>query len=67
KYLIERLLAVRRKQAEAAGEAFSMERFFTEFQTAGAIPVALLHWELNGDGTEIRAMAVDEPIPAPPP
>lgn len=65
KYLIERLLAARMRQAEAAGESFSMEAFFHAFQSAGAIPVALLHWEMTGDEVEIRAMAVDEAIPGP--
>ncbi|HQR48807.1 MAG TPA: DUF885 family protein [Steroidobacteraceae bacterium] len=46
KYLIEETIKDRRRQL---GEAFTMRRFFDEFNAAGMIPVSLIHWQLTGE------------------
>jgi hypothetical protein len=56
KYLIEQLVTERAKQCESTGTPFVMEEFFREFQQAGAIPVALLHWQLTGSDAQLRAL-----------
>ncbi len=54
KYLLERLLAVYTKKMEEAGEAFSISKFFDALNGAGNIPIALVHWQLTGDDTDIQ-------------
>lgn len=56
KYLIEQLITEHAKQCESAGKPFVIEDFFREFQDAGAIPVALLRWELTGKDDQVRAL-----------
>jgi uncharacterized protein (DUF885 family) len=45
KYLIEELIKDRSHQL---GSAFTLRRFFDEFNAAGVIPVPLIRWELTG-------------------
>jgi hypothetical protein len=45
KYLIDELI---RERSEQMGTAFSLRRFFDEFNAAGVIPVTLVHWQLTG-------------------
>jgi len=45
KYLIERTIMERSRQL---GDAFSLRRFFDEFNAAGMMPVSLIYWQLTG-------------------
>lgn len=54
KYLLERLLAQRAQQME--GKDYSLRDFYAELMEAGCIPIALVHWELTGDDSQIRAI-----------
>ena len=54
KYLVERLLAERIRQAEAEGERYTLYNFFSELNEAGVIPVSLIRWQLTGYDDEIR-------------
>ena len=56
KYLLERLLAHRTKQMEAAGEDYTLADFYGELNEAGNIPTALVQWQLTGDDADIRKM-----------
>ena len=56
KYLLERLLARRSKQMEAAGEDYALADFYGELNEAGNIPIALVQWQLTGDDADIRRM-----------
>ncbi len=56
KYLLERVLAHRTKQMEAAGEDYALADFFGELNEAGNIPTALVQWQLTGDDADIRKM-----------
>jgi uncharacterized protein DUF885 len=42
---VEKILADRKRQL---GDGFTMKRFMDEFDAAGLVPAALLHWELTG-------------------
>lgn len=53
KYLIERLLAERSRQA---GEGYTLSAFFDELNGAGLIPVSLIRWQLTGKDDEIRSL-----------
>ncbi len=53
KYLLERLLADRKKQL--AGN-LPLKQFFDELNQAGSIPTSLVRWQLTGDDSEIRMM-----------
>jgi uncharacterized protein (DUF885 family) len=57
KYLIEQLVTEHAKQCESTDKPFVIGDFFREFQDAGAIPVALLRWELTGQDDQVRALA----------
>ena len=46
KMQIEHLMAARRRQL---GDGFTLKRFMDEFDAAGLIPAALVHWELTGE------------------
>lgn len=50
---VESLLADR---AHQEGEAYSIKRFFREFDAEGMIPISLIRWKLTGDDSEIRAI-----------
>ncbi|MFK7830266.1 MAG: hypothetical protein AB8B57_10845 [Congregibacter sp.] len=54
KYLLERLLAKRTQQMEAAGEDYPLSTFFRELRDAGSVPISLVHWQLTGDDRDIR-------------
>jgi hypothetical protein len=45
KYLIERTIMERSHQL---GDAFSLRRFFDEFNAAGMMPVSMIYWQLTG-------------------
>ena len=45
KYLIEQTLQDRSRQL---GDAFTLRRFFDEFNAAGMMPVSLIRWQLTG-------------------
>jgi uncharacterized protein (DUF885 family) len=50
---IEDLLAERRR---VLGERFSLREFHDQFLAAGLLPVALIRWEMTGDGSRLRAL-----------
>ena len=54
KYLLERLLAHRTKQMESSETDYTLTNFFDELNEAGSVPIALVHWQLTGDDSEIR-------------
>mgnify|MGYP000734167737 CR=1 FL=1 len=54
KYLLERLLAQRTKQMEAANAEYSLSDFFGELRDAGSVPISLVTWELTGDDRDIQ-------------
>ncbi len=56
KYLLERLLAHRTQQMEARGEPYSLRDFYTELMEAGCVPISLVHWQLTGDDSAIKAI-----------
>jgi hypothetical protein len=45
KHLIDTLIKDRARQL---GKAFTLQRFFHEFNDAGMMPVSLIHWQLTG-------------------
>src|SRR5579871_2338425 len=51
KYLIDELI---KDRAAEQGAAFSVKRFFAEYNAAGVIPVSLIRWELTGQDDAIR-------------
>jgi hypothetical protein len=53
KYLIEELIKDRSHQL---GDAFTLRRFFDEFNGAGVIPVSLIRWQLTGKNDEIKLL-----------
>ena len=48
KYLIDELMMHR---AHQLGDAFTMRRFFDEFNAAGVIPTSLIRWQMTGQRT----------------
>ena len=52
KYLVDNLIKSRSHQL---GDAFTLRRFFDEFNAAGMMPVSLIHWQLTGDPTLVPA------------
>ena len=54
KIRIEQILAERKRQL---GDGFTMKQFMDEFDAAGLVPAALLHWELTGQlPNDVRQM-----------
>ena len=53
KYLIERLLAEMGRQSD---EEIVLSDFFGQVDQQGVIPVSLIHWQLTGDGEQIRSL-----------
>jgi uncharacterized protein DUF885 len=49
KSLIDELI---KDRAHQLGEAFTLRRFFDEFNAAGVIPVSLIRWQLTGQRTK---------------
>lgn len=58
KYLLERLLAHRTKQTE--DEVYTLKDFYRELNDAGSVPIALVHWQLTGNDSDIRKIAGDD-------
>ena len=54
KYLLERLLAHRTKQTEGAETPYTLRDFYAELNEAGSVPIALVHWQLTGDDSDIQ-------------
>ena len=54
KYLLERLLAHRTKHTENNETPYTLRDFYAELNDAGSIPIALVHWQLTGDDSDIR-------------
>jgi uncharacterized protein (DUF885 family) len=52
KHLVDNLIKSRSHQL---GEAFTLRRFFDEFNAAGMMPVSLIHWQLTGDPSLVPA------------
>jgi hypothetical protein len=52
KHLLDDLIKDRSHQL---GVAFTMRRFFDEFNVAGMMPVSLIHWQLTGDASRVPA------------
>jgi hypothetical protein len=50
KYLIDELIKDRSRQL---GQAFTLRRFFDEFNAAGMMPVSLIRWQLTGDASMV--------------
>lgn len=48
KYLIDELI---QERAHQLGDAFTLRRFFDEFNAAGVIPIPLIRWQLTGQRT----------------
>ncbi len=53
KYLIERLLAEMGRLSE---EEIVLSDFFGQVDQQGVIPMSLIHWQLTGDDTQVRAL-----------
>ncbi len=53
KYLIERLLGEMGRQS---GDAIVLSDFFGQLDQQGVIPVSLIHWQLTGDGAQVRSL-----------
>lgn len=58
KYLIERLLAEMGRNSE---EGIMLSDFFGQLDQQGVIPVSLIHWQLTGDGEQVRALMKQAP------
>jgi uncharacterized protein (DUF885 family) len=52
KHLLDELIKDRSHQL---GDAFTLRRFFDEFNAAGMMPVSLIHWQLTGDASRVPA------------
>jgi hypothetical protein len=52
KYLVDGLI---KDRAHQLGDAFTLRRFFDEFNAAGMMPVSLIHWQLTGDASRVPA------------
>ncbi|MGA9575260.1 MAG: hypothetical protein WBS20_15075, partial [Lysobacterales bacterium] len=53
KYLIERMLAEIGRKSE---ERIILSDFFGQVDQQGVIPVSLIHWQLTGDGEQVRSL-----------
>jgi hypothetical protein len=53
KYLIERLLGEMGRQSE---ETIVLSDFFGQVDQQGVIPVSLIHWQLTGDGEQVKEL-----------
>lgn len=65
KYLLEKLLASRSQQMRANGEPYPLRSFFRELRDTGSIPIALVHWQLTGDDSDIRRIMAASRQPRP--
>ena len=53
KYLIERLLG---EMGSGSTEGIALSDFFGQVNAQGVIPVSLIHWQLTGNGEQIRGL-----------
>jgi hypothetical protein len=53
KYLIERMLGQMGQQNEGN---IALADFFRQVDEQGVVPVSLIHWQLTGDGRQVRAI-----------
>ena len=53
KYLIERLLG---EMGSQSAEGIELSEFFRQVDAQGVIPVSLIHWQLTGDGEQVRGL-----------
>jgi len=53
KYLVERLLAEMGRQSD---EEIILSDFFGLIDQQGVIPMSLIHWQLTGDGEQVRSL-----------
>ena len=53
KYLLERLLGEMGRQA---GGNIALSDYFGRLDQQGVIPVSLIHWQLTGDGEQVRSL-----------
>ena len=53
KYLIEQLLGEMGRQSE---NGILLSDFFGQVDQVGLIPVSLIHWQLTGDGSQVRSL-----------
>ena len=60
KYLLERLLAHRTKQTENAESPYTLRDFYAELNEAGSVPIALVHWQLTGDDSDIQKILASD-------
>jgi len=53
KYLLERLLAELGRQSD---QTIVLSDFFGRLDQQGVIPVSLIHWQLTGDGEQVKSL-----------
>jgi hypothetical protein len=53
KALIDELI---KDRAHQLGDAFTLHRFFDEFNGAGMMPVSLIRWQMTGDSSEVPTL-----------
>jgi hypothetical protein len=56
KHLIDHAIATMARQQESKKEPFSIRVFLDAMNAMGDIPVSLGHWQLTGDGSQVREM-----------
>lgn len=56
KHLIDHAIATMARQQESKKEHFSIRVFLDAMNAMGDIPVSLGHWQLTGDGSQVREM-----------
>ena len=56
KYLIDHAIATMARLLENKKESFSIRAFLDAINGMGDIPVSLGHWQLTGDGSQVREM-----------
>lgn len=59
---MQALLAARQRQL---GDMFDLRQFHDALMAAGRLPLALIHWEMTGDDSDIRDLWSREPLPVP--
>jgi len=63
KYLLERLMSLYGQQRMARNEDLVLSEFFAEFNAAGVIPMALIHWQMTGDASGIETIMATQTPP----
>ena len=53
KYLIERLLG---EMGSQSAEGIKLANFFRQVDAQGLIPMSLIHWQVTGDGEQVRSL-----------